>query len=462
MPELQRTYSPIDGRLYVERPLATADELADILAATRGAQRQLAKMPLAERCAAARAFAEGMCRESAQAAEEITYQMGRPLSQSPGEIRGTIERTLAMAAVAPEALAPVVPSAKPGFERSITREPLGVVLVLAPWNYPLLTAVNAVIPALLCGNAVILKHSDQTPLCSERFASALASVGLPSGSVHSIVADHATVGALIRRRAVDYVAFTGSVAGGDAISRASGEARVGLGLELGGKDAAYVCSDAELARAVEGLVDGAFFNSGQSCCGVERIYVARDRYDQFVNDFVQRTLDYELGNPLEPGVTLGPLVRQKAADHVRRQIAEAVAGGAKALVDERLFPASDPSTPYLAPQVLVDVRESMAVQREESFGPVVTISPVASEEEAIARINDSRYGLTASLWTSDVQRARRLAPRLEVGTVFMNRCDYLDPELAWAGVKDSGRGCTLSKLGFEALTRPKSLHFRLG
>jgi acyl-CoA reductase-like NAD-dependent aldehyde dehydrogenase len=387
--------------------------------------------------------------------------MGRPIAHSPGELRGFAERARHMLAIAEESLADVVPEPKPGFRRFVRREPLGVVLVLAPWNYPYLTAVNAVVPALLAGNAVILKHSEQTPLCAERFAEAFAAAGLPRGVFQFLHCDHAAVARMIGSREIDFVAFTGSVEGGHAVVRAAAERFIGSGLELGGKDPAYVRADAPFAHTVENLVDGAFFNAGQSCCGIERIYVQRSLYDRFVEAFVAQVAQYRLGDPLDPATTLGPMARARAADFVREQIAEAVASGARALVDPRAFPADRPGTPYLAPQVLVDVTHGMRVMSEESFGPVVGIMPVADDAEAVVRMNDSRYGLTASIWTADAEAALALGDELETGTVFMNRCDYLDPALAWTGVKDSGRGVTLSRLGYEVLTRPKSYHLKL-
>jgi acyl-CoA reductase-like NAD-dependent aldehyde dehydrogenase len=349
----------------------------------------------------------------------------------------------------------------PGFRRFIRREPLGVVFVVAPWNYPYLTAVNAVVPALLAGNAVILKHSEQTPLCAERFAEAFAAADLPRGVFQALHLDHAAVAGMIGSPEVDFVAFTGSVEGGHAVQRAAADRFIGAGLELGGKDPAYVRADAPFAHTVESLVDGAFFNAGQSCCGIERIYVQRPLHDRFVEAYVAQVKAYRLGDPRDPATTLGPLARARAADFVRAQTEEAIAMGARALVDARGFDAHAPGTAYLAPQVLVDVHHGMRAMSEESFGPVVAIMPVADDAEAAVRMNDSRYGLTASIWTADEEAALAIGDEIETGTWFMNRCDYLDPALAWTGVKDSGRGVTLSRLGYEALTRPKSFHLKL-
>jgi acyl-CoA reductase-like NAD-dependent aldehyde dehydrogenase len=397
-------------------------------------------------------------------AEEITLQMGRPIRHSPGEVRGFEERARHMIAIAAEALAEIDPGPKAGFRRFIRREPLGVVLTIAPWNYPYLTAVNSIVPALLAGNSVILRHSAQTLLCAERIAEAFDAAGLPRGVFQALHTSHASAERLIAGAGVaggvDFVAFTGSVAAGHAIQRAAATRFIGVGLELGGKDPAYVRSDAPLERAVADLADGAFFNAGQSCCGVERIYVQEDVYDAFVEGLAEAARAYRLGDPLDPAVTLGPMVRAEAADFVRAQTREAVAAGARALVDAAAFPADAPGTPYVAPQVLVDVDHSMRAMTEETFGPLVGVMSVRSDDEAVALMNDSAYGLTASVWTRNVEAAVALGERVETGTWFMNRCDYLDPALAWTGVKDSGRGCTLSRVGYESLTRPKSFHLR--
>jgi acyl-CoA reductase-like NAD-dependent aldehyde dehydrogenase len=393
-----------------------------------------------------------------QLGEELSWQMGRPVSQSPGELRrGFHERAQYMCGIAEEALSDIRIPKKEGFERFIRREPHGVVLVLAPWNYPWLTSVNAVVPALLAGNSVILKMAQQTPLVAERYAEAFQAAGLPEGVFQFLHVDHEAAARIIGDARLGYVAFTGSVGGGHAVQRAAAGRFIYTGLELGGKDPAYVRADAPLAPTVENLVDGVYFNSGQSCCAVERIYVHQKLFKDFVDAFVELTRQYRVGNPLERETTLGPLVRAEAADAVRAQIQDAIDKGAKALLPVD----AQKGTPYLRPQVLADVHHGMSVMTEETFGPVVGIQSVEDDDEAIRLMNDSRYGLTASVWTADVDAALALGERVDTGTWFMNRCDYLDPALAWTGVKDSGRGCTLSRLGIESFTRPKSFHLRL-
>ena len=460
MAETLKCITPVDGSVYVERPLAGEAEIAEALARARAAQAAWRHTPLAERQALLSAAVDAFVAKKTEIAEEIAWQMGRPVGQCPGEVAGFEERARHMTAIAPEALGDIAVAPKDGFTRFIRRDPLGVVFVVAPWNYPYLTAVNAVIPALLAGNAVLLKHSHQTPLCAERFAEAFEAAGLPAGLFRHLHLSHDATAKLIAGAGVDFVSFTGSVPGGHAVQEAAAQRFIGTGLELGGKDPAYVRADAKLDHAIENVIDGAFFNSGQSCCGVERIYVHAEVYDAFVEGAVELTRGYVLGNPIEPETTLGPMVRASAAEFVRGQIEDAVAAGAKALIDPKAFAADAAGTPYLAPQILIDVDHSMRVMTEESFGPVVGIMKVASDEAAVALMNDSDFGLTASIWTTDEDAAIAIGDRVETGTWFMNRADYLDPALAWTGVKDSGRGCSLSRVGYEQLTRPKSFHLR--
>jgi acyl-CoA reductase-like NAD-dependent aldehyde dehydrogenase len=455
---IQRTITPVDGKVYVERELASNPAIERALFMAEKAQEGWKQVPVAERAAICRSMAEWCVSRANELATELSWQMGRPVAQAPGELhRGFRERALYMCGIAEETLSDISIPQKAGFQRFIRREPLGVVFVVAPWNYPWLTSVNAVVPALLAGNSVILKMAAQTPLVAERYAEAFQAAGLPQGVFQFLHLDHAQVARVIADPRIAFVAFTGSVAGGQAVQQAAAARFIGTGLELGGKDPAYVRADADLAFAAENLVDGSYFNSGQSCCGIERIYVQKPVFKDFVQRFVELTWQYRLGNPLEKETNLGPLVRTEAADAVRAQIRQAVKKGARALL--RL--PDRPKTPYLPPEVLINVDHGMDLMTEETFGPVVGIQAVKDDEEAVKLMNDSRYGLTASIWTQDADAALRIGERVETGTWFMNRCDYLDPALAWTGVKDSGRGCTLSRLGLEAFTRPKSFHLRL-
>jgi acyl-CoA reductase-like NAD-dependent aldehyde dehydrogenase len=452
--------SPVDGRIVAERPLVTDAALDAALARAAEARRAWRATALVDRAAVVSAAVDAMLAMHDEIVPELAWQMGRPVRYGAGELRGFAERARYMVSIAEEALAPIDPGPKEGFTRFIRREPVGTVLVIAPWNYPYLTAVNSVVPALMAGNAVILKHAAQTLLVGERFETAFDRAGLPAGLFQNLVMSHEQAARALRSGLVDQVNFTGSVEGGRAVERAAAGRFLGVGLELGGKDPAYVRADADLAVAVENVVDGAFFNSGQSCCAVERIYVAAPLYDDFVEAAVALTCRYVLGDPLEEATTLGPMVKASAADFVRDQVAAAEQKGARALIDPAAFGRDRRGSPYMAPQIVTDVDHTMSLMRDESFGPVVGIMKVGSDAEAIALMNDSPYGLTASIWTRDLEAAGRIGDAVETGTVFMNRCDYLDPALAWTGVKDTGRGVTLSRVGYETLTRPKSFHLR--
>jgi acyl-CoA reductase-like NAD-dependent aldehyde dehydrogenase len=452
--------SPVDGSIYAERSTASAEAVGRATAAARNAAGEWRATALAERASRCNAAVDAMLAMASEIVPELAWQMGRPVRYGPGELKGFEERARHMIEIAPAALEPIDPGPKPGFTRRIRREPLGVVFTIAPWNYPYLTTVNSVIPALMAGNAVLLKHASNTLLVGERFQRAFDDAGLPPGLFQHLVLDHDQMASIIASGAVDTVCFTGSVPAGRSMERAAAGHFIATGLELGGKDPAYVRADANLEHAIENIADGAFFNSGQSCCGIERIYVDAHLYDDFVDGVVEVARGYVLGNPLDPATTLGPLVKTSAAEFVRGQVGDAVAAGARTHVDAAGFDRDAAGSPYMAPQVLTDVNHDMRIMTEETFGPVVGIMKVGSDDEAVRLMNDSDFGLTAAVWTEDEDAAIAIGERLETGTVFMNRCDYLDPALAWTGVKDTGRGCTLSTLGYGALTRPKSFHLR--
>ena len=461
MSQILKVISPIDGSIYFECKRHTQKDIDTALASATNAQNEWKELPISERKDYINKFIEAFENNKKRISEELTWQMGRPISYSPFEVKGTIERSLGMVDLAESSLANVLVEEKEGFNRYIKREPLGVVFVVPAWNYPYLIAVNSIVPALLAGNAVLLRHSAQTPLVAERFAEAFQKAGLPEGLFQYLHLSHEDTAKVIKDPQIDFVAFTGSVKGGYEIQKVAAQRFIGVGLELGGKDPAYVRADVDLNIAVENLVDGAFLNSGQSCCGIERIYVHESVYDQFVEGYLELTKAYKLGNPLDPETTLGPVAKRSGADLVRQHIEQAVNAGARAMIDESLFPTAKKDSNYLAPQVLLDVDHSMDVMYEESFGPVVGIMKVKNDTEAIELMNDSPYGLTASIWTEDEDEAILIGDKVNTGTWFMNRCDYLDPYLAWVGVKDSGRGCSLSKVGYEHLTRPKSYHLKV-
>ena len=457
---IQTTRTPIDGSIYVERPLSDAGAVRNLLTQHKSAGVDWAQRSLQDRITLVGGFLESLLEQGELIAEELTWQMGRPIGQAPHELGGVEERARTMLSLAPAALERLVPPAQEGFTRYVEREPLGCVLVLAPWNYPYLTAINTIIPALVAGNTVLLKHSDQTPLCAERLSLAAQRAGLPSGVFSHVHMSHATVAEVVGDSGVNLVAFTGSVEGGRAVRQAMGTSFAGIGLELGGKDPAYVIGDSDVAFAASNLVDGAFYNAGQSCCAVERIYVQDSIFDTFVEAYVAGVKALKPGSPLDPETTLGPLARPASVTRIQGHVSDACNRGARSLVTAEAFAGVEATAQLVLPQVLVDVDHGMLLMTEESFGPVVGIQRVASDEEAIGLMNDSRYGLTASVWTPDLNRAQRIGQAVHTGTIFANRCDYLDPELSWVGVKDSGRGCTLSSIGFEHLTRPKSFHMR--
>lgn len=455
-----RTLSPIDGSVYVERDYASPAQIQSTLTLAKQAQKNWNKVSLAERKIICSKAVDAFIKNKEKIGEELCWMMGRPIRYAAGEVDGFEERARYMIDVAEDALATITIPEKEGLNRYIKREALGVIFVIAPWNYPYLTAINAIMPAILAGNTVVLKHSAQTPLCAERIAQAFVEAGLPDGVFQYLHINHAHTEAIIQADEVNHVAFTGSVAGGEMVEKAAAGRFIGVGLELGGKDPAYVRADADLDHAVETTIDGAFFNSGQSCCGIERIYVDDSIYDAFVEKAVNLVKTYKLGRSDDPETTLGPVVRANAADFVRAQIADAIEKGAIAQIEADTFELDQAGTAYLAPQVLSNVNHDMRVMTEESFGPVIGIQKVSSDEEAIALMNDSEFGLTASIFTRDIACATELGDQIETGTFFINRCDYLDPALAWNGIKNSGRGCTLSKLGYESLTRPKSFHIK--
>ena len=448
--------SPIDGTVVAVRKAVDFDRAGAAINAARAAQTAWAARPLDERVALVMAGVAALGAANDEIVPELARMMGRPVRYG-GEFGGVEERATHMASIAATSLADIEVGDDATFRRFIRRLPHGVVFVVAPWNYPYLTAINTIAPALMAGNAVVLKHASQTLLAGDRLAAALHGAGVPEALFVNMCLDHDTTSALIAGGMFDFVNFTGSVGGGRAMERAAAGTFTGVGTELGGKDPGYVMEDADLVAAVATLVDAAMYNAGQCCCGIERIYVHDSLYDAFVDRAVATVNDYRLGNPLDEATTMGPMAHVRFAKHVRRQIDAAVAAGAVAHIAPM---DGDDGGAYLTPQVLTHVTHEMEVMREESFGPVVGIMKVRDDDAAVAMMNDSRYGLTASLWTGDPERAVAVGDRVETGTVFLNRADYLDPGLCWTGVKDTGRGGGLSVIGYHNLTRPKSYHLK--
>lgn len=455
-----KTITPIDNSIYVERQYASSQEIENTLNTSKKKFPEWRNKSIIERKKILSKFVDLFLENRIEIGEELCRQMGRPISQCSGEMNGFEERARYMIDKSEQALENIVSKKNDEFDNFISKDPLGTIFIIAPWNYPYNTSVNSIVPSLLSGNTVILKHSSQTPLCAEQLFKAAKLSGIPDGVFQFLHLDHQSASKVISDHRVDHVLFTGSVSGGRQVKKAIGERFINAGLELGGKDPAYVRKDCNLQHAIENLADGSFYNSGQSCCGIERIYVDSEVYDDFVEGMKTITEKYILGNPLKLETNLGPVVKLSAAQSIRLQLKEAISNGAKDIVNKINFKISEETNCYVSPSVLIDVDHSMKFMTEETFGPTVGIMKVGNEDEAAQLMNDSSYGLTACIWTSDKEFAEKFGPRISTGTFFMNRCDYLDPGLAWTGVKDTGTGVTLSVLGFNHVTRAKSYHYR--
>ena len=457
---IQKTITPIDNSVYLERPLSTQTEIDNVIENSKKSFQSWKNTSIEDRITIINKFIDNLIALKPEVSKEICWQIGRPISQCGNELRGFEERSRHMVKIAKESLRDIPATKNDEFDNYIYKSPLGVIFVMAPWNYPIITATNTIVPALLAGNTIVIKHSSQTPRCAELISQAFENTGLPEGVFQFVHTDHQACEKIIADPRIAHVVFTGSVRGGQEVKKYIGTRFINVGLELGGKDPAYVRSDADLNHAIENLVDGAMFNSGQSCCGIERIYVDQSIYKDFIDGFKTLTEQYKLGDPSQEDTNLGPVVRLSAANFIRNQISEAEKQGAKRLIDESKFSIAKDDNCYIAPQVMIDVNHSMRFMMEETFGPAVGIMPVKDQQEAKQLMNDSPYGLTASIWTKDLDFAKDFGREIETGTFFMNRCDYLDPALAWTGVKDTGVGCSLSVLAFDQFTRPQSFHMR--
>ena len=457
---IQKTITPIDNSVYLERPLSTQNEIDNVIENSKKSFQSWKSTSIDDRIKIINKFIDNLIALKPEVSKEICWQIGRPISQCGNELRGFEERSRHMVEIAKESLRDIPATKNDEFDNYIYKSPLGVIFVMAPWNYPIITATNTIVPALLAGNTIVIKHSSQTPRCAELISQAFDNTGLPEGVFQFVHTDHQACEKIIADPRIAHVVFTGSVRGGQEVKKYIGTRFINVGLELGGKDPAYVRSDADINHAIENLVDGAMFNSGQSCCGIERIYVDQSIYKDFIDGFKTITEQYKLGDPSQEDTNLGPVVRLSAANFIRSQISEAEKQGAKRLIDESKFSIAKDDNCYIAPQVMIDVDHSMRFMMEETFGPAVGIMPVKDQQEAKQLMNDSPYGLTASIWTKDLDFAKDFGREIETGTFFMNRCDYLDPALAWTGVKDTGVGCSLSVLAFDQFTRPQSFHMR--
>ena len=438
---MQKTITPIDNTVYVEREYHSA-KIEQTIESSMKAQKEWASLNVNERVKLLKNFVEDFLSKGDVIGEELSRQIGRPISQAAGELNGFKERADYMLSIAEKKLANIDVTKDNNFKSFIKRRALGIVFVIAPWNYPYLVAVNSIIPAMASGNTVILKHSAQTPLCAEQLYQS-AKKTLPKDVFNYLHLNHEDGLKVVSDKRISFVSFTGSVKAGYDVQKATHTKFIDMALELGGKDPAYARHDCDLEKTVENLVDGSFFNSGQSCCGIERIYVDEKIYNKFIELFVSKTYNYTLGNPLQKETNLGPVVKLSAADFIIKQMNNAVDKGAKKMIDEKKFIFPKEHKNYLVPQVLTNVNHDMNFMTEETFGPCVGIMKVQDENEAIKLMNDSPYGLTASIWTKDSEIAEKIGDQVQTGTFYMNRCDYLDPAWCWVGVKETGKGCSL-------------------
>ncbi|PWY89038.1 aldehyde dehydrogenase family protein [Aspergillus heteromorphus CBS 117.55] len=460
------TISPITNRPIFHRTGASPEDVVRIAETAQKAFKSFSQSTtLKQRQNIVTRALNNLEKIKDELAIEITEQMGRPIAYTGIEVATAIKRSHYLTSISDSVLgeAGTVPGeAEKGFKRFVKRKPVGVVFIMFAWNYPYLVLVNSLIPAILAGNAVILKPSPQTPTIAEQVAGAFHDAGLPRDTLQYIHSGSPTLlESLIQTPMVNHICFTGSVEGGLAVQKVAAHRIVNIGLELGGKDPAYVRDDVDVAWAAEEIVDGAIFNSGQSCCAIERVYVHAKIYDQFVAEVKRVLSTYRVGDPFDHKTQIGPVISSRAKEDIETHIADAVEKGA---VDETPANETFDNLPgggnYVKPTLLTGCNHKMLVMTQETFGPVIPVMKVESDDEAIQLMNDSEFGLTASVWSKDVAAAEELIERVEAGTVFINRSDYPSPDLAWTGWKNSGRGVTLSRFGFEQFVKLKSYHIK--
>lgn len=455
--------TPVDGSVYLRRSFATEEEIAEAVRKAAKAQREWKRVPLAERMARCRKAVDILVSRADLLGEEVAWQIGRPLHVSAAEITsGYQRRARHFISLAENILADIPCPAEPGITRFIRHEPLGIVLSIIAWNYPFASATVASLYPVVAGNAVIIKHSPQCPAAAERIAEAFAEAGLPEGTVQALHMTNDDTGRLIGSGDVHHVEFIGSNKAGQAVVAAGAHSMVGFTLELGGKDPGYVRADADIDATAAAMAFGYSDNSGQSCCSLERIYVHERVYDDFVEALREHSARITLGHPIEEKCDIGPVVNAAAADRIRAQLSDAVSKGGRLLLPENRFAIARPGTAYVEPQVVFDADHTMDVATVETFGPVASVTKVSSDEAAIGLMNDSPYGLTASVWTRDADAAMRIGEQVESGTWLMNRCDHSDINLPWGGRKASGLGYTGSELGYLRVTAPRGFHLNTG
>ncbi|KAK1989237.1 aldehyde dehydrogenase [Colletotrichum cereale] len=460
--EVLKTISPTTNEPVITRNGVSQADLDELPTTATKAFESWSKTSLADRQSIVKKALKLILEKKDELAEELTVQMGRPIAYTGVEVATAVKRGEYLLKISDEVLKDTDGEPEKGFKRFIRKVPVGPVLVLFAWNYPYLILVNSLIPALLSGNTVILKPSPQTPTIVERVAKVFEEAGLPAGVLQYFhCGSPIMIESIVRNPKVKLVAFTGSVAGGLAVQQAASDRVVNVGLELGGKDPAYIRDDVDIDWAAAEIVDGAVFNSGQSCCSVERVYVADKIHDAFVTA-VQKVLEgYKLGDPFDKNTHVGPVISKRSKETIESHIKDAIAKGATdATPSNETFSNPPPKGNFVKPTLLTGVNHSMTVMTEETFGPVIPVQRVKSDEEAVQLMNDSEFGLTASIWTKDTERGYELADQVEAGTVFVNRCDYPSPDLAWTGWKNSGKGQTLSRFGYDQFVKLKSYHLK--
>ena len=449
--------NPANNEKFGELPYHTWEDAETLLIKARMAHGEWKHSTLEQRIELVQGAMDYFQENIETISRDITLQMGKPIRQSRNEVKGMTHRAEACCTLVEDTLKDITFPEMEGKRRFVKREPLGVVLDIAAWNYPLLIAVNVVVPAVLAGNAVVIKHSSLTPLCGKAFEDAFKFAGTPDGLVTSLIMDHQTTEQVIRSGLIHHLAFTGSVTGGRRVKNSVGGQYIETGLELGGKDPAYIREDANLKTAIPGVMDGVFYNGGQSCCAVERIYVHESLFNEFVDGAMSFMNKLVIGDPMDKSTDMGPLAQNSGIDTVIAQLEDAEKKGAEIIYHHGPQPKGEN---YLLPAILTNVNHDMAVMMDETFGPIVGIIAVNSDDQTIKLMNDSPFGLTASVWTKDTEKAIEIGNQIETGTFYQNRCDILDPALPWVGVKNSGRGCTLSILGIQEMTRPKAFNLK--
>ncbi|KAI0964742.1 aldehyde dehydrogenase [Xylaria arbuscula] len=456
------TISPTTNEPILTRNGVSATELEEIPNTAAEAFKTWRETSLTDRTIIVKKALALLEKQKDQLAEEITVQMGRPIAYTGSEIATALKRAHYLVKISEDTLKDTEGEAEKGFKRFIRKIPVGPVLVIFAWNYPYLILVNSLIPALLAGNTVILKPSPQTPTIAEHVTKIFNEAGLPAGVLQYFhCGSPLIIESLVRNPKVSLICFTGSVAGGLAVQKAASDRIVNVGLELGGKDPAYVRGDVDIDWAAAEIVDGSIFNSGQSCCALERVYVDEKIYDSFIEATQKVLKGYKVGDPLEKETQIGPVVSKRSKETIEAHIKDALEKGAKDATPENpTFSNLPPRGNFVKPTLLTDVNHTMAVMTEETFGPVISVQKVKDDDEAIQLMNDSEFGLTASIWTKDTDKGYELAQRVDAGTVFVNRADFPSPDLAWTGWKNSGKGVTLSKYGFDQFVKLKSFHLK--